>query len=290
MFLKQCNSTVTVVVFIIMPGSVNNYNVDTLNRQAIVRQLKDVICDMSRDIERRLLDNTLRGIVPSADVLAADEITKLKRFILALSPKDLPPIVTHNVIDAHNDSILQELRRTNLINKSDDRVKIVYHPEFLKSSSPVLPMEYEDFIRGCHLGIFPSYYEPWGYTPAECTVFGIPSVSSNLSGFGCFIEETVENSSEHGIYIIDRRRKSLEESVQQLFEIMCSFCQKTKRQRYVLRNKTVKMSALLDWNNLIVDYVKAENLACQRKQGNVHDDVDIRLNSPKLKYRPNSPS
>ena len=48
--------------------------------------------------------------------------------------------------------------------------------------------EYEEFVRGCNLGVFPSYYEPWGYTPAECTIFGIPSITTNLSGFGRFVE------------------------------------------------------------------------------------------------------
>lgn len=45
--------------------------------------------------------------------------------------------------------------------------QIIFHPEFLSSTSPLLPMDYEDFVRGCHLGVFPSYYEPWGYTPGR---------------------------------------------------------------------------------------------------------------------------
>ena len=45
-----------------------------------------------------------------------------------------------------------------------------FHPDFLNSNNPVLGMDYEEFVRGCHLGVFASYYEPWGYTPAECTV------------------------------------------------------------------------------------------------------------------------
>lgn len=72
-------------------------------------------------------------------------------------------------------------------------------------------MDYEEFIRGCHLGVFPSYYEPWGYTPGECTVMGIPSVTTNLSGFGCFIGEHVADPMSYGIYIVDRRFKSAEE-------------------------------------------------------------------------------
>ena len=52
---------------------------------------------------------------------------------------------------------------------------MVFHPEFLVSTNPLFGIDYDEFVRGCHLGVFPSYYEPWGYTPAECTVMGIPS-------------------------------------------------------------------------------------------------------------------
>ena len=55
----------------------------------------------------------------------------------------------------------------------------------------MLNLNISEFVRGCHMGVFPSYYEPWGYTPAECTIMGIPSVTTNLSGFGCFMEEQV---------------------------------------------------------------------------------------------------
>ena len=68
-------------------------------------------------------------------------------------------------------------------------------------------MDYIEFARGCHLGVFPSYYEPWGYTPAECTVMGIPSVSTNLSGFGTWMEEHIPNAWQYGIYVNDRRYK-----------------------------------------------------------------------------------
>lgn len=61
-------------------------------------------------------------------------------------------------------------------------LQVIFHPEFLSSTNPLFGLDYEDFVRGCHLGVFPSYYEPWGYTPAECTVMGIPSITTNLSG------------------------------------------------------------------------------------------------------------
>ena len=66
------------------------------------------------------------------------------------------------------------------------------------------------------MGVFPSYYEPWGYTPAECTIMGIPSVTTNLSGFGCFMEEQIADPQTYGIYIVDRQKRSLEDSLTQL--------------------------------------------------------------------------
>ena len=69
------------------------------------------------------------------------------------------------------------------------------------------------------MGVFPSYYEPWGYTPAECTVMGVPNISTNLSGFGCFMEEHVNQAETYGIYVVDRRYKSPEESCHQLAQV-----------------------------------------------------------------------
>ena len=64
-----------------------------------------------------------------------------------------------------------------------------------------------------------------GYTPAECTLMGVPSVTTNLAGFGCYMQEKIENSADFGIYVVDRRSKSVEESIQQLADYMFRFTQ-----------------------------------------------------------------
>ena len=63
---------------------------------------------------------------------------------------------------------------------------MVFHPEFLVSTNPLFGIDYDEFVRGCHLGVFPSYYEPWGYTPAECTVMGIPSGACLARVVSCY--------------------------------------------------------------------------------------------------------
>ena len=197
-------------------------------------------------------------------MLAPDDVVQLKRCIYAAQRTSLPPICTHNVIDDHIDPVLSHLRRCQLFNNRYDRVKVVFHPEFLSSTNPLIGMDYEEFVRGCHLGVFPSYYEPWGYTPAECTVMGIPSISTNLSGFGCFIGEHVADPMSYGIYVADRRFKSAEESVQQLAQMMYDFASLSRRQRIVQRNRTERLSDLLDWKNLGIYYKEARRTALQR--------------------------
>lgn len=264
--LRKLNSNINVVAFIIMPAATNNYNVEALKGQAVAKQLNDVVEQITCRIGQRIFEAALRGVVLEAhQMLSETDTVILKRHVLAIKQRNsLPPVVTHNMLDSEHDPIINEIRRLELFNRPEDPVKIVFHPEFLSAQNPVLGMEYDDFVRGCHLGVFPSYYEPWGYTPAECTVMGTPSITTNLSGFGCFIEENVESPPDYGIYIIDRRLKSVEESVCQLANYFIQFCQKTERQRVNLRNRTERLSELLDWQKMGLEYRKARQLALKK--------------------------
>jgi len=168
------------------------------------------------------------------------------------------------MVNDSEDPVLNQLRRVQLFNHPSDRVKVIFHPDFLNSNNPILGLDYEEFVRGCHMGVFPSYYEPWGYTPAECTVMGIPSITTNLSGFGSFMQDLIESPEDEGCFIVDRRMRSLEESVNQLTDYMVSFCTKSRRQRINQRNRVERLSPLLDWKNLGIEYSKARQLALRR--------------------------
>lgn len=95
---------------------------------------------------------------------------------------------------------------------------------------------------------------------------GIPSVTTNLSGFGCFMEDHLQDPLSYGIYIVDRRFKSAEESVQQLAQYLFDFSQQTRRQRIIQRNRTERLSDLFDWKNL----------------GSVYDAFGCSLQRPKF--------
>jgi len=263
--LKSVGSDVTVVAFIIMPTKTNNFNVESLRGQAISKQLRDTVNQVQKDIGNRLYEHCLRGHVPTGNqIIFKEDVVKLKRCTFSVARSTLPPVCTHNVIDDQTDPTLAAIRRCKLFNHREDRVKVVFHPEFLNSTNPLFGIDYDEFVRGCHLGVFPSYYEPWGYTPAECTVMGIPSVTTNLSGFGCFMSEHIADPQSYGIYIVDRRFKSPDESVEQLASYMFSFSQLSRRQRVIQRNRTERLSDLLNWKNLGHYYRKARRFAMDR--------------------------
>ncbi|KAF8932568.1 glycogen synthase [Dissophora ornata] len=271
--LKASNSPMTVVAFIITPAETHSFTVETLKGQAVVKQLKETVHDIATRMETRLFEKAARGgDVNTTQFLTSEDQILLKRRTFALKRSTLPPIVTHNMADDSKDPVLSQLRRLGLFNHPSDRVKIVFHPEFINSNNPLFGLDYEEFVRGCHLGVFPSYYEPWGYTPAECTVMGVPSITTNLSGFGCFMDDNIVDSSEYGIYIVDRRMKSVEESIQQLSDQMLMFCQKSRRQRINQRNRTERLSDLLDWKRMGLEYIKARQLALRRAYPDSFDD------------------
>uniref|UniRef100_A0A6Q2ZPK4 Glycogen [starch] synthase n=1 Tax=Esox lucius TaxID=8010 RepID=A0A6Q2ZPK4_ESOLU len=260
--LRVNHSDVTVVAFFIMPARTNNFNVETLKGQAVRKQLWDTAHTVKERFGKKLYESLLIGQLPDVSkMLDKEDFTMMKRAIFATQRQCQPPICTHNMLEDSTDPILTCIRRIGLFNSSADRVKVIFHPEFLSSTSPLLPMDYEEFVRGCHLGVFPSYYEPWGYTPAECTVMGIPSISTNLSGFGCFMEEHIADPSAYGIYILDRRYRGVDESCNQLTSYLFQFCQQSRRARIIQRNRTERLSDLLDWRYLGRYYISARHMA-----------------------------
>lgn len=293
--LKLSGTDKTIVAFLIFPTKTSNFNVETLRGQAVVKTLRDTIHDIQQKISKRIYDVCLSGRLPEPDELLLKEDTvRLKRCIYATQRTTLPPITTHNVVDDVNDPVLNAFRRCNMFNEKHDRVKVIFHPEFLSSTNPLFGLDYEDFVRGCHLGVFPSYYEPWGYTPAECTVMGIPSVSTNLSGFGCFMGDHIADPMSYGIYIVDRRFISLDDSINQLAQYMFDFTRLNRRQRIIQRNRTERLSDLLDWRNLTVYYRKARQMALHSVFPEIFEDDGNagvgRLSYPRPISEPPSPS
>jgi len=264
--LQQDQTPVTVVAFIITQRPVKSINVTALHSRAVLAELQTATEAIKDQVGKGLLDAAVAGSVPDLNTLA-DEYWFLRlRRTMHTWRRALPPgILTHDLVDDTNDLILNQLRASRLWNQADNPVKVIYHPQFITTADPLFGLEYDQFARGCHLGVFPSYYEPWGYTPLESIALGIPAVTSDLSGFGAYLHQILPDHTEHGLFVLPRRNVSYESSASNLTDYLHRFVKLNRRQRVALRNKVENFSVHFDWHNLASYYHEAHRLALDRQ-------------------------
>lgn len=167
---------------------------------------------------------------------------------LSLRKSASPGIFLYDVPDAvSNSHLVSDLKRYKLGNQPSDRVKVLYHPRFVTAQGPGLRMTYLDFVKGCDLGIFPSHYEPWGLTPAECISACVPTVTTSMTGFARYISTHTHAVKDSGIFILDRHQGDTTDA---LFNMMKDFVTERKNYRQALQEH----SRLLDWSNMITYY------------------------------------
>ncbi len=259
--LQTEKSDMTVVMFFITKRPYHSINPEILESRAQLEEFKYTIDRIKNQIGEKLLFDAVRRKDAKLPELRdyVDDYWRLRyrRTLQSWKSDSLPPVVTHNLHDDASDDILNFLRHSNLVNNDHDRVKVVYHPDFINYTNPLFSMEYGQFVRGCHLGVFPSYYEPWGYTPLECIASGVPTVTSDLAGFGDYVQEQVNDHDKRGIYIVKRNQKSFDEAAGVLANKMYNYVRLTRRNRIELRNRTESSAVLFDWSNLIKYYEQA---------------------------------
>ncbi|MGV8081542.1 MAG: alpha-glucan family phosphorylase [Syntrophales bacterium] len=115
------------------------------------------------------------------------------------------PIATHRLSYGASDPVLETCKRLGLRNMPENRVSIIFVPAPLDGNDGFLNLPYYEALQGCDMGIFPSYYEPWGYTPLECAAYAVPTVSTDLAGFGQWVRQM--SSGYDGVRIMDRRNQ-----------------------------------------------------------------------------------
>lgn len=259
----------TVVCFIITKQPFHSFNPEVLEAKAQIEDIRRACEEIERQIGERLYNKITSASgpyqFPDLTALVEDyKRLKLRRFVQGWKSKQLPKVVTHNLVDDHKDEVLNFLRTASLVNNQHDKVKVVYHPDFVTASNPLFKMDYSQFVRGCHLGIFPSYYEPWGYTPLESLASGIPSVTSDLSGFGDYIVNNFPDHDKAGLYVVERRQNDFNQAASQLADILFRFVQLNRRERIAMRNQCEAASPHFDWQNLGKFYDRAYELAMSR--------------------------
>jgi glycogen(starch) synthase len=258
--LRTAGAEVTVVFFIVTARATRSLDPHGLQFRGVLDELLEVSRRIGADVAERLFRRSAAGERVGLDDLV-DEYWRLRhrRIQHAFRTERLPPLVTHVLEDETTDPIMAHLRTLGLRNQADDPVKVVYHPEFISPVSPLWGMDYEHFVRGCHLGIFPSSYEPWGYTPLECLAMGVPAITSDLAGFGRYVSASFPDHDDWGLVVMPRRGRSFHDAAADLTRRLMRFCRFDRRGRISQRNLVEVHSRAFDWSRLASAYHEAHD-------------------------------
>jgi len=261
--LKKSKSSRTIILIIWVPCYVRGRRPDIMDSLALFEDLEETISEESGRIAGRIMDFfAQRKKITCSSIIGQEFLHELKKAEISIRRKDQLPPVSPFLIDSNE--ITQGLERNGLTNSPDDRVKVIYYPTYLSSTDGVLGLSYYNAMMGCHVGIFPSYYESWGYTPLEAAALGCQSVTTDLAGYGRFMKPNIRKG-DFSIMVIPREGRKYEESLECLEEQLFSIYGMTKRQRVQFKIKAKQLSRLADWSSLIKNYIRAYDMALSKK-------------------------
>ncbi len=263
--LKAQGSDKTVVCFVISKKATKSINPLAMEKRGVLNELEEVCERITEGVGQRLFSRAAGGEKLKLDDLIDEYwMLRYRRAQHALKQPCLPMVVTHILEEDQHDPVLNQIRNLQLYNRQEDPVKVVYHPDFITPTNRLWGVEYDQFVRGCHLGLFPSLYEPWGYTPLECAAMGVPAVTSDLAGFGRYVNETYSEPEKSGLMVLKRRGRGFFDSAAELARYLVEFCRLERRDRIALRNEVDKRSWDFDWSKLGKAYHAAHDLALAR--------------------------
>ncbi len=169
------------------------------------------------------------------------------------------PFVTHELHDPENDNIVQHVERAGFCNAENNRVKIIFVPSYLNENDGIFNMSYYDLLIGFDVSVFPSYYEPWGYTPHESVAFSIPTITTTLAGFGVWAQKNGDEFEglDDGVHVIFRDDTNSKEVIEEIATTIYDFTLKSVDQVNVLKKIAADLSDKADWKHFIVHYQDA---------------------------------
>ena len=173
------------------------------------------------------------------------------------------PWLTHWLHEPDSDPVVSMLRRYGLANASADPVHVIFTPCYLDGDDGIFDMSYYDFLIGMDLCIYPSYYEPWGYTPLESIAFHIPCITTSLSGFGRWANDVKGGMStlRDGALVVPRDDTNYHEVCQAIQQAIMDYVSATPSQVKAMRAAATTLAAKADWAHFITYYHRAYDIA-----------------------------
>ena len=158
------------------------------------------------------------------------------------------------------------LKCYDMHNYPNDKVKVIFLPCYLDGKDGILNMTYYDVVLGNDLCIYPSYYEPWGYTPLEAIAFKVPCITTDLAGFGLWANSIKGAYSEltDGVKVIHRTDYNYSEVADIIKDTVAEFSALSTKERDAIRKKASLLSKKALWNEFIKYYYQAYNIALQK--------------------------
>lgn len=183
--------------------------------------------------------------------------------------KGLPePIITHWLNNPDQDPIFNRIRQLGFANDKDSKVSVIYVPCYLNSDDGIFKMSYYDLLIGMDATVFPSYYEPWGYTPLESVAFGVPTVTTSLSGFGQWILTSTENQfEESGVNVIGRTDSNYGEVVDSIARSINFLADSDSQVAAEVSKAATETASRAAWTYFISYYIDAFEVALGHAAG-----------------------
>lgn len=178
------------------------------------------------------------------------------------------PMITHWLHNMSHDNVLSMLKYYNMWNHREDRVKLIFLPCYLTGDDGVFNMSYYDLVLGNDLCIYPSYYEPWGYTPLEAIAFKVPCITTDLAGFGLWANSVkgAPSEIEDGVKVIHRTDYNYSEVADAIKDTVAAFSSMTAEEVKKCRAAADKLSKKALWSEFIIYYEDAYDFALRKAE------------------------
>ena len=178
------------------------------------------------------------------------------------------PQVTHWLHNMSHDNVLGMMKYYDMHNRKEDRVKVIFLPCYLDGHDGIVNMTYYDVVLGNDLCIYPSYYEPWGYTPLEAIAFRVPCITTDLAGFGLWANKVFgkEGEIEDGVKVIHRTDYNYSEVADCIKDTVAEFSCMTKKQVEAWRKQAEALSKKALWSEFIGYYEEAYDIALRKAE------------------------
>lgn len=173
------------------------------------------------------------------------------------------PMITHDLHNLNEDRILCMIKQLGLLNSASDAVKVILIPSYLEGNDGIFNKPYYDLLTANDLCIYPSYYEPWGYTPLESCAFNTPCITTDLSGFGQWVDDVLKHRGalEDGVSVIHRDDDNYYESARQISVDVEHLLQMPVKERTAIRRSAAQLAQKAQWKHFIKFYYQAYDMA-----------------------------